>query len=450
VVGAARTSAARGEQCAFLVAPMSDKRLLMIAYHFPPLAGSSGIQRTLRLVQQLPRLGWTPLVLTADRRAYERTATDLERDVPTGTVVRRAFALDAARHLAVRGRYLSSLARPDRWTSWRYDGVRQGMKLVRQFEPMALWSTFPIATAHVIAAELNARTGIPWVADFRDPMAQEGYPPDPLTWKQYRAIEQRAVERASCCVFTTPGAARMYREPYPEASDRIVTIENGYDEESFAGLGSKASSALHAGAITLLHSGIVYPSERDPSQLFAAWGNLRRSGRVAPGTLKIRFRASNHDDLLRRLAVQHGVADDIELSPAVGYREALAEMLSADGLLVLQAANCNEQIPAKVYEYLRAGRPILCLSDPDGDTAQLLRSMGIDTMARLDSVREIESRLPTFMDAVRSRCAPLPRPEAVHRLSRTECTRTLAERLDDVVRSSSASSRHSRSLHTAA
>ena len=48
------------------------KRVLMIAFHFPPLAGSSGIQRTLRFARHLPQFGWEPLVLTAHPRAYER------------------------------------------------------------------------------------------------------------------------------------------------------------------------------------------------------------------------------------------------------------------------------------------------------------------------------------------------------------------------------------------
>ena len=72
----------------------------MIAYHFPPLAGSSGIQRTLRFVQHLPSLGWQPLVLSADVRAYESTGDDLLADVPAGTVVRRPFMLDTVLRLA--------------------------------------------------------------------------------------------------------------------------------------------------------------------------------------------------------------------------------------------------------------------------------------------------------------------------------------------------------------
>ena len=85
------------------------KRVLMIAYHFPPLAGSSGIQRTLRFVQHLPKFGWEPLVLSADPRAYERTSNDLMSEVPDGIVVRRVFALDTARHLSIAGRYICLL-----------------------------------------------------------------------------------------------------------------------------------------------------------------------------------------------------------------------------------------------------------------------------------------------------------------------------------------------------
>ena len=124
----------------------------MIAYHFPPLAGSSGIQRTLRFVQHLPSLGWQPLVLSADPRAYEKTSDDLMADVPVGTVVRRAFALDTSRHLQLKGRYLGWMARPDRWISWKFDAIRQGIKLIDEFKPDVIWSTYPIATAHVIAS----------------------------------------------------------------------------------------------------------------------------------------------------------------------------------------------------------------------------------------------------------------------------------------------------------
>ena len=184
----------------------------MVAYHFPPFAGSSGVQRTLRFVQHLPAFGWEPIVLTVRPGAYERTSKDLDAEVPRGVRVERAFAFDAARHLTIGGRYPAFLARPDRWMSWRFAGVAAGMRLIRDCKPQLVWSTYPIATAHVIGRILHQRSGLPWVADFRDPMAQDGYPADPRLWRSFKDIEEKTIRHARSSVFTTPGAARYYKE----------------------------------------------------------------------------------------------------------------------------------------------------------------------------------------------------------------------------------------------
>lgn len=406
------------------------KRVLMVAYHFPPLAGSSGIQRTLRFVQHLPQLGWQPLVLGAVPHAFERTSEDLLAEIPAGTVVRRAFALDTARHLQLGGRYIGAMARPDRWISWRFDAVRQGMQMIREFRPDVIWSTYPIATAHVIASALHRKSGIPWIADFRDPMAQEGYPADPRTHQHYLNIEADAAAHAKFCVFTTPGAARHYRERYPDAAGRMVVLENGYDEESFSSLAPLAGAKeTHDRPMVLLHSGVVYPWERDPTQFLAALGQLHKSGVLSPNDLRVRFRASLHDELIDTLAREHGVRDFIELCPPVGYRDALAEMMAVDALLVMQASNCNAQIPAKIYEYLRAGKPVLALTDPEGDTAGVLLGAGLKDIARLDSVDEIATLLPAAVRRWRAGDAALPNLNAVRQASRLGRSQALCELL---------------------
>ena len=400
----------------------------MIAYHFPPLAGSSGIQRTLRFVQHLPEMGWQPLVLSADPRAYEHTSDDLMGDIPTGLVVRRAFALDTARHLTLGGRYFGWMARPDRWASWQFAAIRVGRKLIREFQPDVIWSTYPIATAHVIAGALHRESGIPWIADFRDPMAQDGYPSDSVTRERFLCIEADATEHATFCVFTTPSAARDYRQRYPTRADRMIVLENGYDEESFIATCMPRVSYVPAmdRPLILLHSGIVYPSERDPTQLFVALRHLLDSRRLDPNAIRVRFRASVHDDLLGTLAREHGLMDKIELVPAIPYREALAEMMSVDGLLVMQASNCNAQIPAKIYEYLRAGKPIIGLTDPVGDTAGVLRAAGLDAIARLDVADEIEQVLARFVSDLRQGKGQVATAEAVRAASREGRSRLLA------------------------
>ena len=342
-----------------------NKRVLLIAYHYPPLRGSSGIQRALRFSQYLREFGWEPIVLTAHPRAYQDKSEDLLADVPPGVIVERAFALDTSKHLALAGRYPRFLANPDRWMSWWYGAVPAGLRLIKKYKPAAIWSTYPIATAHKIGATLNRLTGVPWVADFRDPMAQEGYPPDPTIWAAFKRIEMQALAQARFVTFTSPGAIRTYRKNYPDlAADKLVLLENGYDEEAFTLAAGRKSAGGADGRIVLLHSGIIYSSERDPTQLFAALQQLRQSGHSQAGRLLLRLRATGNDESMREKIAAIGIADMVELAPPKPYADALAEMLTVDGLLVLQASNCNDQIPAKAYEYLRAGRPLLALTDP--------------------------------------------------------------------------------------
>ena len=101
----------------------------------------------------------------------------------------------------------------------------------------------------------------------------------------------------------------------------MVVLENGYDEESFASAGLQESYCPPAPGkpVVLLHSGIVYPSERDPTQLFMALQRLQKAGAINPADLRIRFRAAAHDDLLQSLAAQHGVQDFIECCPPIPY-----------------------------------------------------------------------------------------------------------------------------------
>jgi glycosyltransferase involved in cell wall biosynthesis len=415
------------------------RRLLMVAYHFPPLRGSSGIQRTLRFVQQLPRFGWEPLVLTASPRAYEETGDDQLREIPDGTVIRRAFALNTARHLSLFGRYPGALALPDRWATWRFDAVATGMAMIKRYRPDAIWSTYPIATAHVIGATLAKKSGLPWIADFRDPMAQDGYPSDPRAWRAYREIEENALRQARAAVFTTPGCAQLYRDRYPDVpADKSVVIENGYDEETFTRAeadrrDAKVVDQPDRARFVLLHSGVVYPDERDPKPLFEALGRLKVAGALSAANFCLRLRASAYDPMLAELAMAHDVADLVSLEPAIPYHAALQEMLDVDGLLILQASNCNQQIPAKLYEYVRAKRPVLALTDPIGDTATTLRGAGLTSIARLDDVASIAEAIPAFIARVRAGREAIATAEAIAASSREGRAKSFADLLDRII-----------------
>jgi hypothetical protein len=409
-------------------------RVLMVAYHYPPMRGSSGIQRTLKFSQYLPQHGWQPLVLSASPRAYANSGSDQLAEIPRDAIVHRAFALDTSRHLSVRGRYVGWMALPDRWVSWCVGAIPAGLRMIRKYKPQVIWTTYPIASAKLIGLVLHKLTGLPWIADLRDPMTDVDYPADPLTRRFYRWIEEKTVRNCTLAVCTTPGAIVTYTKRFPDIPvSRFALIENGYDEENFANAAAlQKPAAPEAGRpFTLIHSGIIYPSERDPVPFFEALADLKAGGIVSAARLRVVLRATAHDDYLVPLIEKYGIGDIVSLAPHIAYRDALAEMLGADGLLVLQATNCNHQIPAKLYEYLRARRPVLALTDPIGDTAAALRHAGIDTIGPLDDKAGIQAALLRFLELAEAGRAPLASDEAVAANSRRARTAELARLLNE-------------------
>ena len=415
------------------------RHVLMIAFHYPPVRGSSGIQRTLKFSSYLREHGWEPVVLSIAPRAFDQVGEDQMGEIPAGMRVERPFGLNTARHLAVGGRYANWMAQPDRWVSWWPAAVWRGWRVIRQKRPEVIMSTYPIATAHLIGLTLQRLSGLPWVADCRDSMTEPGYPSDPLTFRTNRRLEQAVVRRCARSVFTTTGTLDMYATRYPEVpASRWSVIENGYDEENFrdAGASGERSPLGPPGQLTLLHSGILYPQERDPRPFFAALRALKAAGEVTPASLRVLLRATGSDDIYRTMLAEYQVQDLVELAPPVGYRQALQEMLRADGLLLFQAAMCNHQIPAKLYEYLRSGRPVFTLTDPVGNTAEAMRSAGQQAIVDIADEASIREGLRRFVQQMRSGEISGAPPSVAAAHSRHARTQELATLLDTVSRES--------------
>ena len=416
------------------------KKLLMVAFHYPPWSGGSAVHRTLKFTKYLPEFGWQPIVLTPKPQAYP-PAGARPSAIPEGVEVARAFALDTARHLAFRGSYLKCMSLPDRWISWWPGAVITGLGLLHRHKPDLIWSTYPIATTHLIGLTLQRLSGLPWVADFRDPMKEvdpntgEEFPEDPTTRRVNGWIEKPTLKHCSRAVFTTPGTLKMYKSRFPRIpTTRFAVIPNGYDEEDFATAEQVVGPRSRIdGPVVLLHSGLLYPYVRDPKCFFAALSELRRAGKATPETLKVVLRAAGFEDLYRPQLQALGIDDIVFLEPPLSHHDSLVEMLSADGQLIFQAPNCNWQIPAKLYECLRARRPILAITDHGGDTAEVLRSEGIDSIVSIHSKTEIIDGLMKFMSDVRRH--PIDQSRSVEHFSRRARTQELAQLLNSVCES---------------
>jgi glycosyltransferase involved in cell wall biosynthesis len=333
--------------------------------------------RPLKFSKYLPRHRWIPHILTVKEWLYSIKDYKLAEDIPPEAVVYRTFALDSARHLAIKGRRPALFTVPDRFLSWLPFGIVRGLHIIKKGNIHALYSTSPPPTAHLIAGALKGVTALPWVADFRDPWIEDGphaYP-GMLRYQIDSTLERFVVCRADRLIVTTPYLGKELCSRYPELlPDKIQVIFNGYDEADFQNLTNPA----HKHQFEIVHAGLVTPDYRDPLPLLRAVGSLNTDGILGHQEIKVTFlgggsyvRSKDFAESVKQL----GLAKVVDVINRVSHQEALQRMHEAAALLLLQASDDTKSlIPAKAFEYLRISRPILALTT-ESATGNLLKGM---------------------------------------------------------------------------
>jgi hypothetical protein len=171
---------------------------------------------------------------------------------------------------------------------------------------------------------------------------------------------------------------------------------------------------------------IYNTADRDPNHFFEALSQLKLEQAISSQRLRIVLRACGHEDEYKKIVAEKGIADIVEFKPPIAYSEAIKEMLQVDGLLIFQGYTSNPAIPAKLYEYLRAKRPILALADKNGDTAKLLTKLGMNHIAPLDNCPEIKAHITRLISSIDNGQTTIPEDNIINRYSREHTAQSLA------------------------
>lgn len=362
------------------------KSVFMVAFHYPPDNSSTGVLRTLKFTQYVGEFGWHPHVFTVDPFLYPFRDSDLDGRVPRSVEVTRVWCPDVKRAFGFRGRYPGWLAVPDRFNGWVLSGYRPALRILARQQFDLIYSTQPVPTAHLLAWRLKQATGLPWVADFRDPWVE-----GTITGLRGRIegwLEKQVVMRSDRIICNTPRMRKDFLNRYPDVPrTRFVVITNGYDESDFVDLPGPTTE----GPMTIVYPGVVDPGNRNPLPLIEAIGLAVRSGGISVTDLSLFFLGGG--SFLFTEAVERAIREwglekvTVRIKERVPYRESLRRLAQADVLVVLsepvgngprieaEKAYSQMMVPAKVYEYLRLGRPILALVG-DGAVRDLLESVG--------------------------------------------------------------------------
>lgn len=428
------------------------KRVLLVTYYFPPLGGG-GIPRALKLAKYLPAFGWEPHVLTVRDGIWSAADVSPLAELPPRVTIHRAPMLMPGRLLrrAIQGasgaqavtedrpapeqpsfrEHAKEVFRriayvPDEFVGWLPFALRMAKRIVREKKIDALISTSPPHTAHLIGRAIGKATGLPWVADFRDPWTR-----NPsfrhgggLRGLVEERLERSVLRRATRIVTVTEPHREEIITEHRNTLDprRVLMIPNGFDPEDFEGGTLPASLAPDPGIFRVVYTGGWF-DHRSPRTFFEALALYRATPGLPP--IEAVFAGTAQAELSAE-AERLGVS---ALVRCVGYlplRACCALQRSADALLLIVNARGRgvTQIPGKTFQYLGAGRPVLALS-PQGIVADLVRKTGAGRVVDPDDAGGVASAL---VDMARAKSAGMPSHGADPRALVPYTRRAIAER----------------------
>jgi hypothetical protein len=422
--------------------------VVMIAYCFPP-EGNAGSYRPLRFVRGLPRLHWKAAVVSALPSQYERYDPELLNAVPEKTEVVRVKGYDLwqafqswrsrkitnrnqsssavsgatfennKKESAILRSLLRRLARaaeawwyhPDMAAPWIQPAVDAAVKLCRRESVRVIWATAGPVSAFHVAKRASQQTGIPYVLDFRDSwtITHNDFEAARPKWaiRYDRKCMFELLKDAQAVIFRYASEVECYLRAYKGALDplRIHIIPNGYEgaiEESVIPTGDRCQ---------ILYTGTLRSYRYD--SLFESLRNLKA---VEPGKakhLRLVFVGETPTGLSERLN-EMGLSDIVELRAATSHAEITRLQREAHGFLVLgrspEMRGHELLVGAKLFEYLKRGRPILGVL-PSDETKSILRRLEVKTIADVDSASEISALFLNVLEAWSSNQLSVLRPD---------------------------------------
>jgi len=441
------------------MAPGTSPRILVFAYHFPPMGGA-GAQRAIKLVRRLTEIGWDPVVVTREGRADERynpRDEQLATELPADLEVHR---VPGAEPDLVHGNGWSSrverlIGRVDARARWWAAGAElTALGIGGRFDLVhAFLEPYETATA---ATAVAGRLGIPWIADLQDPWALDEVRVQitRLHAAQDRRRMRRGLRTAEAVVMNTGEAARAVVRELPELEGRRVhSIPNGFDAREWSAPPDERSD----GAFRIVHTGTLHTAiglaHRRSAKAHRVLG-----GRLAEVDMLTRSHVflvqaldsliADRPELAGRIELHlAGLLSDTDLKVAAGrgyvrprgflsHADTVELIRSADLLFLpmhdLPPGTPARIVPCKTYEYLASERPVLA-AVPDGDARELLgRSPGVH-LCRPADVAAMRAAVELELDATQAIPALAERRALLARYERDaladELVRVFAEAL---------------------
>jgi glycosyltransferase involved in cell wall biosynthesis len=448
------------------------KRLLLIAYNFPPVGGA-GVQRPAKWAKYLGQAGWDVTVLTTENPSVPVRDESLLHDLPADVNIIRARTWEpdyrvkknliqqstttpglvqriknAARGLA--SRCVKIALQPDPQVLWNYDAIRVGSKALREHPHDAILVTAPAYSSFYIGAALKRRFGLPLVLDYRDEWDLSGKylenaQRDWISRLIQSRMQRRLLCRADAVVATTQRSTQALAEKLADLRHPISAscIYNGFDTEDFAPSEVASQDAAcdamrpERGKFRLVYIGTLW-NLTDINPLVCAIEHLDNHDPQLSAKLELVCVGRKTPEQLAMLNRLKNTAAKLITIDYCEHSQALQWLRSASSLCLLlsDVPGADRVVPAKLFEYLAIRKDMLTIS-PSGETAEIVRRFYPQGQFAPNQVHEISHWLKQRLVAHRDTQPALINESALDEFSRKSQTRQLADLLNTLVASHS-------------
>lgn len=391
------------------------KRVLVITYYWPP-AGGSGVQRWVKFSKYLPSLGWQPVIYTPENPEMQSEDATLGSEIPTEVeVVKRPITEIYSIYRRLTGKSASvsqvnmvnsakkSLSQrfvmwlrgrffvPDPRVSWVRPSVKFLKKYLKEHPVDVIVSTGPPHSMHLIALKLSKATGLPWLADFRDPWTKIFYFKhlrlSERTERRHKALEQKVLDGAERVVAVSP---LVQKEFEAMTKTPVELITNGFDPDDYP----KSAAGAEDGFFNICHTG-QFAADGNPTRLWEVLAEKASEDNVFASKLRIRLSGKTDEDIFRSIK-EAGLGRNLLNLGYVSHDVAVREQSEASILILplRKEPEYKATLPGKLFEYLGAKKPVLGIGQNDGAMAGVLKS----AQAGLTAEWEDKSSMRNFID----------------------------------------------------
>lgn len=367
--------------------------IILIAFHFPP-DPASGAARPSRFYKYLPEFGYQPHVFTVSERAP--SCFPNVTHVPSEAYAATRKTPIGIMELSLRKTFFKT----DHAVLWAPPVKRAIANAMRQIDFKAVISTFPPINTHLAGSWVNRRYKLPWIADYRDPLINNPFRQQSglSAWTD-RTLERRFVESASALLANTDIMLENWKKAFPRQAGKMKLLWNGFDPEDTA-----VSEPIAARNYRVLaHVGTLY-GPRTPEPVLGSIQRLIDRGRIDGDGLRVRL-IGHLDPVIEQsnAALLAGLKDRgiLHLSQGMLPRdEAQRELKNADLLFLVDITEKRGYaVPAKLFEYIQMGRPILAYTDEGSPVDRILAKAGIpyQSIYRCESPDQVDEKILAFL-----------------------------------------------------